>query len=149
GIMALLGFVALSAGVLPGDGDPNTIAPAPFDRGFPDWGAGLPFAAIGVGAPRPAPVMSLAAANPFPRGIYREFLRPHPSVAEETIVSKIASLAVKAGALLAIVLLDPQFSIDLQLIGGVIVLQTLPAVAIGLYTAWFHRWALVAGLVTG
>ena len=38
--------------------------------------------------------------------------------------------------------LDPQFSIDLQLIGGIIILQTLPAVALGLYTRWFHRWAL-------
>ena len=34
---------------------------------------------------------------------------------------------------------NPQFSIDLQLIGGVIILQTLPAVAIGLFTRWFHR----------
>ena len=33
-----------------------------------------------------------------------------------------------------ILLIDPQFSIDLQLIGGVIILQTLPAVAIGLFT---------------
>jgi SSS family solute:Na+ symporter len=48
-----------------------------------------------------------------------------------------------------IIFLDPQFSIDLQLIGGVIILQTLPAVALGLYTRWFHRGALVAGLVAG
>src|SRR5262249_57335181 len=26
---------------------------------------------------------------------------------------------------------------------------TLPAVALGLYSAWLHRWALVAGLVSG
>ena len=48
-----------------------------------------------------------------------------------------------------VVFVDPQFSIDLQLIGGMIILQTLPAVGIGLYTAWLHRWALVAGLVRG
>jgi len=45
--------------------------------------------------------------------------------------------------------IDPQFSIDLQLIGGVIILQTLPAVAIALYTRWLHRWALMAGWVVG
>jgi SSS family solute:Na+ symporter len=44
---------------------------------------------------------------------------------------------------------DPQFSIDLQLIGGVIILQTLPAVAIALYTRWLHRTALVAGWTAG
>ncbi len=46
-------------------------------------------------------------------------------------------------------MLDPQFSIDLQLIGGVIMLQTLPAVAIGLYTRWFHAKALIAGWAAG
>ena len=45
--------------------------------------------------------------------------------------------------------LDPQFSIDLQLIGGVIILQTLPAVGLGLFTRWFHRGGLVAGWVVG
>jgi len=149
GIMALLGFVAISAGVTPVDGDRNTIVPALFDQLFPDWCAGLAFAAIGIGALVPAAIMSIAAANLFTRGIYREFVRPHASVAEETMVSKIASLAVKAGAILAILLFDPQFSIDLQLVGGVIILQTLPAVVIGLYTAWLHRWALIAGLVSG
>jgi SSS family solute:Na+ symporter len=56
---------------------------------------------------------------------------------------------VKLGAVVFIVAVDPQFSIDLQLIGGVIILQTLPAVAIALYTRWLHRWALVAGWVVG
>ncbi len=44
-----------------------------------------------------------------------------------------------------ILALDPQFSIDLQLIGGVIILQTLPSVGLGLMTRWFHRGALIAG----
>jgi len=47
---------------------------------------------------------------------------------------------------LFVVAVDPQFSIDLQLIGGVIILQTLPAVAIALYTRWLHRWALTKGM---
>jgi solute:Na+ symporter, SSS family len=48
-----------------------------------------------------------------------------------------------------IIFIDPQYAIDLQLIGGVIILQTLPAVAIALYTRWLHRWALVAGWAVG
>jgi solute:Na+ symporter, SSS family len=149
GVMALLGFVAVSVGVRPLDGDSNTIVPVLFDTIFPAWCAGLAFAAIGIGALVPAAIMSIAAANLFTRGIYREFFRPHASVAEETMVSKLSSLAVKAGAIAAILVFAPQFSVDLQLIGGVIMLQTLPAVAIGLYTSWLHRWALVAGLVSG
>src|SRR5262249_34147558 len=71
------------------------------------------------------------------------------SDSEEATVSKLASLVVKIGAVLAILLLDPQFSIDLQLIGGVIILQTLPSVGLGLITRWFHRGGLVAGWVAG
>ncbi len=64
---------------------------------------------------------------------------------EQTQVSKIVSLLVKAGALLFILLINPQFSIDLQLLGGAIILQTLPSVMLGLYTRWLHRGALIAG----
>src|SRR6185312_7670164 len=56
---------------------------------------------------------------------------------------------VKMGALLCILMIDPQFSIDLQLIGGVIILQTLPSVGLGLFTRWPHRTGLVAGWVGG
>ncbi|NUS05833.1 MAG: sodium:solute symporter, partial [Nonomuraea sp.] len=37
----------------------------------------------------------------------------------------------------------------LQLIGGVIILQTLPSVALGLYTRWFHKGGLLAGWAAG
>ena len=56
---------------------------------------------------------------------------------------------VKFGAVAFILFIDPQFSIDLQLIGGVMILQTLPAVAIALYTRWFHVWGMIAGWVVG
>jgi SSS family solute:Na+ symporter len=148
-IIALLGFAAIAGGIKPIGGDGNTIIVVLFDRTMPDWSAGIAFAAIGVGALVPAAIMSIAAANLFTRDIYREFIRPHASATEETRVSRIASLAVKSGALVCIVFLSPQFALDLQLIGGVIVLQTLPSIAIGLYTRWMHRWALVAGLAAG
>ncbi|HCT75702.1 MAG TPA: sodium:solute symporter [Micromonosporaceae bacterium] len=148
-VMALLGFVAISQRVQPVGGDPNTIVPVLFDSLLPDWGAGLAFAAIGLGALVPAAIMSIGAANLFTRSIYREYLRPNASAAEETRVGKIVSLSVKLGAVLVILGLSPQFSIDLQTIGGVFILQILPAVGIGLYSAWMHRGALIAGLLTG
>jgi len=148
-VVALLGFVALAVGVQPIDHDNNTIVVALFDATMPPWSAGIAFAAIGVSALVPAAVMSIAAGNLFTRGIYRQFVRPDASPAEETRVGRIASLAVKGGALAAIWLFNPQFALDFQLIGGVIALQILPSVTLGVMTRWMHRWALIAGLVCG
>jgi SSS family solute:Na+ symporter len=149
GLIALLGYMALAAGVKPIGKDGNTIVPVLFDQQFPPWFAGVAFAAIGIGALVPAAIMSIAAANLFTRNIYKEYFRPDATPKQEAKVSKVTSLVVKVGAVACILFLDPQFSIDLQLIGGVIIIQTLPSVALGLYTRWFHRGALVTGLVSG
>jgi SSS family solute:Na+ symporter len=68
---------------------------------------------------------------------------------EESQAAKLVSLIVKAGALFFIVFLPTQYAINLQLLGGVWIIQTLPAVVVGLYTRWLHRWALVAGWAVG
>ena len=155
GLIALLGYMAISAGVKPlpgaraGSVDSNTVVPLLFDQQFPAWFAGVAFAAIGIGALVPAAIMSIAAANLFTRNIYKEYLRKDATHAQEANVAKITSLVVKVGAVAFIIFLDPQFSIDLQLIGGVIILQTAPAVALGLYTRWLHRGGLIAGWVAG
>jgi solute:Na+ symporter, SSS family len=164
GLLALLGYMAIAAGTKPVvtgtltavDGtrvgpktDGNTVVPLLFDQMFPDWFAGVAFAAVAIGALVPAAIMSIAAANLWTRNVYKEFINPAATPEKEAKVSKLASLVVKFGALVAILALDPQFSIDLQLIGGVIILQTLPAVAIGLFTGWFHRWGLIAGWCAG
>jgi solute:Na+ symporter, SSS family len=149
GFLSLLGFFAIASGVQPVGGDGNTIVPALFDQQFAPWFAGIAFAAIGIGALVPAAIMSIAAANTFTRNIYKEYFRPGADAAEETAVAKIVSLVVKFGALGFIIFLNPSFAIDLQLIGGVIILQTLPAVGIGLFSRWFHRGGLIAGWVVG
>ena len=120
-----------------------------FDTQFSSWFAGIAFAAIGIGALVPAAIMSIAAANLWTRNIYKEYIRKNATPQEEAKQAKLASLVVKLGAVAVIILIDPQFSIDLQLIGGVLILQTLPAVALALYTRWFHRWGLIAGWVVG
>jgi SSS family solute:Na+ symporter len=149
GFIALLGFMAIAAGTKPIGTDGNTIVPVLFQQMFPSWFAGIAFAAIGIGALVPAAIMSIAAANLFTRNIYKEYVKKDATPQQEAKVAKIASLVVKLGAVLAILGLNPQFSIDLQLIGGVIILQTLPAVALGLYTRWFHRGGLIAGWIAG
>jgi solute:Na+ symporter, SSS family len=147
GLLALLGFVAFAAGVQVDD--PNLAIPALFEQEFPSWFAGMAFAAIAIGALVPAAIMSIAASNLFTRNVYKSFLRPNATHAEEAQVSKIVSLVVKFGALAFVLFLPTEFAIYLQLLGGVWILQTLPSIVIALYTRWLHRWALLAGWAVG
>jgi solute:Na+ symporter, SSS family len=149
GFFGLLGFAAIAAGTRPAGGDFTTILPQLLQTSLNGWSAGLIFAALAISALVPASIMSIGVANLFTRGIYREFIRPAASPSLETQVSRIASLLVKLGALAVVLLLTPQFAVDLQLTGGVLILQILPAAAIGLHTNWFHRSALIAGAVAG
>ncbi len=147
GLMALFGYMAIAAGI--NVAEPNLTVPALFRDMFPSWFFGVACAAIAIGALVPAAVMSIAAANLFTRNVWKEFVRPNVTDAEESQVAKLVSLVVKAGALAFVLFLPTKFSIDLQLLGGVWMLQTLPSVVIGLYTRWFHHWALVAGWLLG
>jgi SSS family solute:Na+ symporter len=93
--------------------------------------------------------MSIAAANTFTRNIYREWINPDATHAQEAKVGKLVSLVVKAFALVFVLTLDKQNAINFQLLGGIWILQTFPAIVFGLYTRWFHRWALLAGWAIG
>jgi SSS family solute:Na+ symporter len=149
GLLALLGFIAIAAGTKPIglDGQPNAqlVVPQLFEDNFPSWFAGIAFAAIAIGALVPAAIMSIAAANLFTRNIYRDFIRPDATDEMEARVSKLTSLVVKLGALAFVFTLDKTLALNFQLLGGIWILQTFPSVVFGLYTRWFHRWALLAG----
>ena len=154
GLLALLGYMAIAAGVTPitndaGKPDANTIVPLLFDNMFPSWFAGIAFAAIAIGALVPAAIMSIAAANLWTRNIYKAYIKRDATHAQEAQQAKVVSLLVKGGALVFVLALSNSYAINLQLLGGVWILQTLPAIVVGLYTAWFHRWALLAGWAAG
>ncbi|WP_031181140.1 sodium:solute symporter family protein [Streptomyces seoulensis] len=123
--------------------------PQLFEDMFPDWFAGVAFAAIGIGALVPAAIMSIAAANLFTRNIYKDFIKPDATPEQETKVSKLVSLLVKVGALVFVLTMDKTVAINFQLLGGIWILQTFPALVGGLFTRWFHRWALLAGWAVG
>ncbi len=151
GLLALLGYMALALPKPPAVG--NLAVPTLIATEFAPWFVGFAFAAISIGALVPAAVMSIAAANLFTRNIYKEYFRPNCDTREEANVAKITSLVVKLGALLFIITnLTPQI-IQLQLLGGIWIIQTLPPVFVGLYTHWFNRWALLiswaAGMIAG
>jgi SSS family solute:Na+ symporter len=127
----------------------NFAVPALFLAIFPSWFVGVAFAAIAIGALVPAAIMSIATANTFTRNIYREFINPACTDAEESRMAKIVSLVIKAGALVFIFAIPLQFAIYLQLLGGVWISQTLPSVILGLYTRMLNGWALLIGWVCG
>ncbi len=157
GLIALLGFIAIAAGV----GDipqykpyfaqykANFAVPALLLNQFPAWFVGFAFAAIGIGALVPAAIMSIAASNLWTRNIYKEFISPNCTPKQEAQMAKWVSLIVKFGALVFVLGFSSQYAIYLQLLGGVWIIQTLPAVVLGLYTRWLNQWALLIGWATG
>ena len=150
GFVALLGYMALAAPGVPQavkahGANAQLAVPFLFQKMFPPWFEGIAYSAIVIGALVPAAIMSIAAANLFTRNIYREYFRPGATPAQQTRVAQTVSLLVKLGALIFVLALSPTFSINLQLLGGVWILQTFPAIVVGLYTRWLHRWALVTG----
>lgn len=153
GLLALLGWVAIAAGTKPIglDGKPNAqlVIPQLFEDMFPGWFAGVAFAAVAIGALVPAAIMSIAAANTFTRNVYKEWIAPTATHAQEASVSKIFSLLVKGFALIFVLTLDKQNAINFQLLGGIWILQTFPAIVFSLYTRWFHRTALLVGWALG
>jgi len=153
GLLALLGWVAIAAGTKPIglDGKPNAqlVVPQLFEDMFPSWFAGVAFAAIAIGALVPAAIMSIAAANTFTRNIYKEWIKPSASYADEARVGKLVSLVVKAFALVFVLTLDKSQAINFQLLGGIWILQTFPSIVFSLYTRWFHRYGLLAGWAVG
>jgi len=157
GLLALVGFFAIGAGVskLPEfaagfkEFGNNYAVPALFLHSFPEWFVGVAFAAIGIGALVPAAIMSIAAANLYTRNIHREFINRNPTDKQEAQLAKWVSLIVKAGALVFILFVPTKFAIYLQLLGGIWIIQTLPALVIGAYTRWFDDWALLVGWAVG
>ena len=153
GLLALLGYVAIKAGTQPigldGKVNPQLVIPQLFEDQFPSWFAGVAFGAIAIGALVPAAIMSIAAANLFTRNIYKAYFKPQATDAQEAKVSKLVSLLTKVGALIFVLTLDKQNALNFQLLGGLWILQTLPAIVFGLFMRWFHRWALLAGWAVG
>ena len=148
GLIALLGYMAYAAGV-DVHGNNNAVVPALFKALFPDWFVGFAFAAIAIGALVPAAVMSIGAANLFTRNFWKAYVQPGIRPEGEAKVAKLVSLVVKVGALVIILVLPTKFALDLQLLGGVWILQTFPAVVFGLFFAWFRAPALLLGWAVG
>lgn len=147
GLIAIMGYMAIAAGVTVKN--PQDAVPQLFLKMFPSWFAGFAFAGIAIGALVPAAVMSIGAANTFTRNVWKPFVNPNIAPANEAQLAKLMSLIVKIGALVVIFVMPTKFAIDLQLLGGVWMVQIFPAVVFGLFTRWFSGWGLLLGLIVG
>jgi SSS family solute:Na+ symporter len=151
GLIAVLGYMAIAAGVHVTSA--SDVVPALFLKLFPSWFVGFSAAAIAISALVPAAIMSIGAANLFTRNLYKPLIAPNVTPEKEAKSAKLFSLIVKFGALLFIIVLPTKYAIDLQLLGGVWILQIFPAVVFTLYTrrltapGLFAGWAV--GIVTG
>ena len=156
-LLALLGYMAVAAGIkaMPeyaagfGAFGNNFAIPALFLHMFPAWFVGVAFAAIAIGALVPASIMAIASGNLFTRNIYKQFINPNCTDRQEGRAAKLASMTVKLGALVFVLVFQTSAAIQLQLLGGVWICQTLPAVLVSLYTRWFHPTGLLAGWAAG
>jgi SSS family solute:Na+ symporter len=155
-LIALLGYMAVAAGVkampeytagFKSFGN-NFAVPALFLHMFPAWFSGLAFAAIAIGALMPASIMAIACGNLFTRNIFKEFLSPNCTPQAEARTAKWAAFAAKLGALFFVLELQTAYAIQLQLLGGIWICQTVPAVLLALYVRLDPR-ALLAGWASG
>jgi SSS family solute:Na+ symporter len=126
----------------------NFAVPALFLEMFPGWFAGLAFAAIAIGALIPASIMAIACGNLFTRNIFKEYIAPDCRPETEARVAKIIAFAAKLGALFFVLELQTAYAIQLQLLGGIWICQTVPAVLLALYVRLDPR-ALLAGWAVG
>jgi SSS family solute:Na+ symporter len=145
GLLALLGYCAVAAGIV--TKDTSSVVPQLFARFFPDWFAGIADAAVVIGALVPASIMCISAANLFASNVFCEFSPQRTPI--ETKIAKFLTLGMCAFGLLLIFALPVAYAIDFQLLGGCLILQTLPSFVLGLWTRWFHPKALLAGWSCG
>jgi SSS family solute:Na+ symporter len=155
-LIALLGYMAMASGV---KGMPeyaagfksfgnNFAVPALFLHMFPGWFSGFAFAAIAIGALMPASIMAIACGNLFTRNIFKEFIAPGCKPETEAKMAKLVAFAAKLGALFFVLVLKTDYAINLQLLGGIWICQTVPAVLLALFVR-LDPWALLAGWATG
>ncbi|MEU5162820.1 sodium:solute symporter [Streptomyces sp. NPDC020875] len=148
-VFGLLGIAAVAAGIRTPPGAAESAVPLLVERLMPAPLAGLVLGAITVGALVPAAVMSVAAATLFVRNVYVARIQPTATPKHQVRIARTVSLTAKAGAVAFVFGLRDQAAVNLQLLGGVWILQILPAVVLGLYARRPRPGPLLAGWAAG
>jgi SSS family solute:Na+ symporter len=154
GLLALMGFMAVASGVktMPQFAagfkhyGPSFAVPALVLNSFPGWFVGVAFGAIAVGALVPAALMAIASANIFTRDIYKQFVS---GAGNEARIAKLFSIFMVIGAVAFILVIPSTYAVQLQLLGGMWIIQTFPAIVFSVFTRFFNGWALLVGWAVG
>jgi solute:Na+ symporter, SSS family len=115
---------------------------------LPGWLAGICLLGVFIGGLVPAAIMAIAQANLLTRNIIKEF-KPEMAHGTETRIAKWASAVFKFIALGFVFTVPATYAIQLQLLGGILIIQLLPALFLGLFTSWFKKQGLIVGLLAG
>lgn len=134
--------------LLKATGNGALAVPALISYTMPNWFIGIAMTAIFVGGLVPASIMAIAVANLFTSNIVKE-LKPNLPSYSEARIAKWTSTIFKFLALGFVFIVPATYAIQLQLLGGMLVTQTLPAVFLGLYTRKLEPKSLLAGWIAG
>ena len=145
GFLALLGYCGLAAGIK--TTTTSSVVPLLIARFFPDWFAGVAWAAIVIGALVPAAMMAIGSANLIASNVFNQFSTERTSRGSQS--AKSLTLVFCAVALVLVLFVPVKYAIYFQLLGGAWMLQIFPSFVVGMYTRWFDRRALVAGWACG
>lgn len=115
---------------------------------MPGWFAGIALLGIFVGGLVPAAIMAMAQANLLTRNIIKEF-KPNLTDSSEIRITKASSTVFKFVALAFVFVVPATYAVSLQLLGGVLIAQILPAVFCGLYVKALRKTPLIIGLLVG
>jgi SSS family solute:Na+ symporter len=116
---------------------------------MPGWFSGIALLGIFVGGLVPAAIMAMSQASLLTRNIIKE-IKPSMPASSEIRITKISSTAFKFIALGFVFVVPATYAISLQLLGGILIVQILPAVFFGLYVkSSLRKEPLIAGLLVG
>ena len=116
---------------------------------MPGWFSGIALLGIFVGGLVPAAIMAMSQASLLTRNIIKE-IKPNMPASSEIRITKISSTAFKFVALGFVFIVPATYAISLQLLGGILIVQILPAVFFGLYVkSSLRKEPLIVGLLVG
>jgi solute:Na+ symporter, SSS family len=115
---------------------------------MPGWFSGIALLGIFVGGLVPAAIMAMSQASLLTRNIIKE-IKPNMPTSSEIRITKVSSTAFKFIALGFVFVVPATYAISLQLLGGILIVQILPAVFFGLYVKSLRKEPLIAGLLVG
>ncbi|HEV2193710.1 MAG TPA: sodium:solute symporter [Nitrosopumilaceae archaeon] len=136
----LSGFPEISRGIL--------VVPSLILYSMPGWFSGIALLGIFIGGLVPAAIMAMAQANLLTRNIIKE-IKPNLTPKSEIRITKISSTVFKFVALGFVFTVPATYAISLQLLGGILIAQILPAVFFGMYVKSLRKEPLIAGLLVG